>query len=130
MVKQATKNNRKKNKSLRKTGGAKRRKGEVETDLHSTYQPLIDAIGTENILESFAYALGREGLVTIGSIDDSLPIANRIRKTASIPDDFSGVAFDGAHWKGYEPKRPDGSRTIYDSYLMNIQLPGSNNFCQ
>ena len=128
MVKQTTRKYLKR-KTYRKRGGTKRR-GEIETDLHASYQPLIDAIGTENILESFAYALGREGLKFIGQVDDNLPIANRVRKVGSIPPDFSGVAFDGAHWKGYEPTRPDGSRTIYDSYAQNIQLPGSNNFCQ
>ena len=106
-----------------------RKRGEVETDFHPEYQPLIEAIGTANVLENFAYTLGRDGLATISG-DDSGPIASRIRTTNSIPDTFSGVAFDGAHWKGYEPKRPDGYRVVYDSYLSNIQLPGTNNFCQ
>jgi len=112
-------------------GGAKRKFGEIDTTLHSTFQPLIDAIGSENILESFASMLGREGLVSYGVSDDSMGIASRIRKsTKSIPDDFSGIIYDGAHWKGYEVTQPDGSRIVYDSYASDLQLPGSNNFCQ
>jgi len=110
----------------------KRSKTEVNTELHSVYQPLIDVIGTENILDSLASMLGREGLLTYGTDTNSNGnISSRIRKAnSSIPADFSGVAFDGAHWKGYEPTKPDGTRVVYDSYVYGLQLKGSNNFCQ
>lgn len=110
----------------------KRSKTEVNTELHSVYQPLIDVIGTGNILDSLASMLGREGLQTYGTDTNSNGnISSRIRKANSaIPAAFCGVAFDGAHWKGYEPTKPDGSRVVYDSYAYGLQLRGSNNFCQ
>lgn len=55
MVKRTTKKYVKR-KTYRKKGGTKRLR-EVETDMHASYQPLIDAIGTENILASFAEML-------------------------------------------------------------------------
>jgi len=104
---------------------------EIDTNMHKDYQPLIDAIGADNILESFAEFLGRDGLDVDDNTGASGNIASRIRKSSnSIPADFSGVVYDGAHWKGYESKNSNGSRVVYDSYAYDLQLSGSNNFCQ
>ena len=111
--------------------GTKRKFGEIDMIPHSRFQPLIDAIGTPNILESLASILGREGLKSEVGKNNSGGIASRIRKsTSSIPDHFSGIIFDGVHWKGYEEKEPNVTRVVYDSYAYDLQIEGTNNFCQ
>jgi hypothetical protein len=136
LVKKLSKNASKKGskKATRKfKGGAKRKFREIDTDLHRTFQPLIDAIGTPNILDSLASLLGREGLQseTERKSGKSEGIASRIRRsTNSIPDDFSGIIHDGVHWKGYEATEQDGTRVVYDSYVYDLQMSGTNNFCQ
>lgn len=135
-MKVAKKNSKKASKkSTRKlkggASGTKRKFGEIDMIPHSKFQPLIDAIGTPNILESLASILGREGLKSELGKNNSGGIASRIRKsTASIPDDFSGIIFDGVHWKGYEAKERNVSRVVYDSYAYDLQIEGTNNFCQ
>lgn len=85
----------------------------------NNYQFLIDVLGAENILESFAYFLGRNNCRFIKN-------DNRIYQTrhVNIPDNFSGLIFTGAHWKVSDNGK------IIDSYSENIQIPKSNNFCQ
>jgi hypothetical protein len=111
----------------------KRRSSEVNTDRHPEFQELIEAFGVENVLDSFAEFLGREDLKTIISSydDDDGAIASRRRiPLGEIPDKFSGVSYDGAHWKGYEAKEVDQPRVIYDSYVTELQIPKTMNFCQ
>ena len=76
---------------------------------------LINAIGAGNILQDFAEFLGRS----------NCQIIEKTGRHFIQPKDWEGLVFDGAHWKGYDK---DG--TIYDSYTSNIQLVGTNNFCQ
>ena len=111
----------------------KRRSSEVNTDRHAEFQELIEAFGVENVLDSFAEFLGREDLKSIISSydDDDGTIASRRRiALGEIPDKFSGVTYDGAHWKGYEPKKADTPRVIYDSYTAQLQPEKTMNFCQ
>jgi len=109
------------------------RRREVHDIRHPEFQPIIDAFGSENILENFALFLGRDNINTIisGYEDDNGNIASRIRiATGEIPKNFSGVVFDGAHWKGYESKRANVPRVVYDSYMTGLQIEKTMNFCQ
>jgi hypothetical protein len=76
---------------------------------------LLGVLGTDTILEDFAAYLGRPGC--------QLELSGKRR--FSPPSGWEGLVFDGAHWKGYDQ---DG--TVYDSYAAQLQLPGTNNFCQ
>ena len=84
------------------------------------FQLLIDNVGKTNILESFIYFLGRDNVDFYTQPEDL-----RATRNPRVKKDFTGLAFDGAHWKGYE----DGVVT-YDSYAKDIQLPKTNNYCQ
>jgi hypothetical protein len=98
-------------------GGVVKRKG-VDSDPSTQFQNLINCIGTDTILQDFASFLGR----------DNCEISTKSGKTrrAQLPHpNFTGIAFAGAHWKGYE----NGKET-YDSYSTNIQLDKTNNYCQ
>lgn len=99
-------------------GGVKR-KG-VDSDHSTEFQNLIDCIGIDKILEDFALFLGRDKCKAyIGSW--------KTRRAQLFDPNFTGIAFDGVHWKGYE----NGIMT-YDSYSKgyNIQLDKTNNYCQ
>lgn len=49
--------------------------------------------------------------------------------SCNLPPNFEeGLLFDGAHWKGYRTK--NGSTIVYDSYERNLQVKGTNNYCQ
>lgn len=87
--------------------------------MSNDFQFLIDSLGADNILESFSYFIGRDNC-------DFLKNDNKIYKTRNldIPENFSGLIYNGAHWKAYDNGK------IYDSYLEKIQQPKSNNFCQ
>ncbi len=87
--------------------------------MNNPFQFLIDTLGADNILESFCFFLGRDNC-------DFLKNDNRIYKTRNvdIPKNFSGLIFNGAHWKAYDKGK------ILDSYVENIQQLKSNNFCQ
>lgn len=85
------------------------------------YQCFIDFIGTQNILASFAEFLGRPCNPETNII---IPGGRSLRHQR-VDASFSGVVFSGAHWKGYE-----NGRETYDSYVEQIQLPGTMNYCQ
>jgi hypothetical protein len=110
-----------------------RRPREVNTRRDPEFQPIIEAFGVHNVLESFAEFLGREDLKSIisGYDDEDGNIASRIRiSLEKIPAEFSGVTYDGAHWKGYEAQIPGRPRVIYDSYITQLQIEKTMNFCQ
>ena len=47
----------------------------------------------------------------------------------NLPPNFKeGLLFDGAHWKGYRVKNK--TKKIFDSYKDDIQVKGTNNYCQ
>lgn len=99
-------------------GGVKR-KG-VDSDHSTQFQNLIDCIGIDIILEDFALFLGRDNCIA--------NIKEGKTRQAQLPDpNFTGIAFDGVHWKGYEK-----GIMRYDSYSKgyNIQLDKTNNYCQ
>lgn len=99
-------------------GGVKR-KG-VDSDHSTQFQNLINCIGTDTILQDFAFFLGRVNCkINIG--------CGRTRQVQLPNSNFTGIAFDGVHWKGYE-----SSVMMYDSYSKgyNIQLDKTNNYCQ
>jgi hypothetical protein len=112
----------------------KRRSREVNDERHPEFQPIIDAFASPNILDSFAEFIGREDLKSIISgyddEDDGNVSSRRRIPVGEIPTEFSGVTYDGAHWKGYEPARADGTRIVYDSYLADLQPEKTMNFCQ
>ena len=87
--------------------------------MDNNFQFLIDTLGANNILEAFAYFLGRDNCHFIKN-------DNKIYKTRTvdIPENFSGLIFTGYHWKAYDDNK------ILDSYYENIQMPKSNNYCQ
>jgi hypothetical protein len=104
-------------KSLRRRkGGAVLKKSEFDNPL----QHLIEALGDEEILDDFAEFNGRDGCQFLQSN----------KRVSIVPLTFSGVAYDGGHWKGYEAAIPGKQRTVYDSYVANLQMSASNNFCQ
>jgi hypothetical protein len=84
------------------------------------FQLLIDNVGKTNILVSFIEYLGRNG-ADFHTINEDA----RATRNARVNPGFTGLAFDGAHWKGYE-----NGTMKYDSYQTNIQLPKTNNYCQ
>jgi hypothetical protein len=104
-----------------KRGGAKRGRNEIDMDFNSPFQHLINAIGDEEILTDFAYFNGRS---------DCQVLQGKSRSGTVVPPEFSGIAYDGGHWKGYEPLVPGAPRVIYDSYVSGLQIPATNNFCQ
>jgi hypothetical protein len=91
-------------------------------DRSADFQNLIDGVGVEQILKEFAEFIGRSGMETIAP--DGNPDRRRTRRVVVGPT-FTGIAFDGAHWKGYE-----NGQLRYDSYVTEIQRPGTNNYCQ
>ena len=99
----------------------------LDIDNHPVFDPLSNIIGDENVLSNFTGFLGRDDVEiynkSTGGRSIRIPISE-------IPVDFCGLAFDGTHWKGYEPVRPDGTRIVYDSYKYELQLDGTMNFCQ
>lgn len=101
---------------------------DFDTEYHPEFQPLIDALGEENVLDSIAHdMLGREGMKVI-SPDGNLSALER-RLGSHVPSDFSGVVYKSGHWLGYEPEVVP-PRTVYNSYKTNLQQPGTSNFCQ
>jgi hypothetical protein len=111
-----------------------RRSREVNDERHPEFQPIIEAFGVHNVLYSFAEFIGRDDLKSIISgydDEDDGNISSRIRiSVGEIPTKFSGVTYDGAHWKGYEPYTQGEDRVIYDSYLADLQPEKTMNFCQ
>jgi hypothetical protein len=99
-------------------------------DNSADFQFLIDTIGAPNILQDFAYFLGRSDMKVAESPTDKNRVSTRAIK--GITMEFSGVGFSGAHWKGYESSKSSNKENIpvYDSYKENIQLPKTNNYCQ
>ena len=91
------------------------------SNYNNDFQYLIDIMGTPNILESFADFLGRSNL-NIHVPNNSM---NRITRNPKIDNNFTGLAFNGAHWKGYE-----NGKMIYESFKNDVQLAGTNNYCQ
>ena len=100
------------------------------------FQYLIDSIGTPNILNDFTYYLGRDNCEIIsegklysyhyGEKITELCINNGIKtRIVNVPEYFSGLFFDGIHWKAYE----DGKEK-YNSYTEDIQIVETNNYCQ
>lgn len=104
-----------KRKTIRR-GGVKITRSEFNNPL----QHLIEAIGDAEILRDFAYYNGRE----------NCNILQTRSRVSIIPSEFSGIAYDGGHWKGYEVVTPGKKRVVYDSYTLRLQLEKSNNFCQ
>jgi hypothetical protein len=102
-----------------------KRKFESNTNIKyydDNFQLIIDFTGTDTVLTSFAKFLGRdEAKIHDRETDPNI----RITRTVKVPMLFTGLAFDGAHWKGYE----DGI-CKYNSYSANIQRSGTNNYCQ
>jgi hypothetical protein len=86
-------------------------------DMSAAFQLLIDGIGAGNVLEDFASFLGRE--------DMGCHEGTSRTRDAKVPGTFTGLAFDGVHWKGYE-----NGALKWDSYKEGIQLGGTNNYCQ
>uniref|UniRef100_A0A6C0L9P8 Uncharacterized protein n=1 Tax=viral metagenome TaxID=1070528 RepID=A0A6C0L9P8_9ZZZZ len=100
----------------------------LETEYHPEFQPLIDALGEENVLDSIAHdMLGREGMQVI-TPDGEMSALDR-RRASQVPSDFSGVVYKSGHWIGYEVEEGEHRRK-YNSYTENLQLPGTSNFCQ
>lgn len=93
----------------------------VRVDNSAYFMNLIDGVSSPIILKEFADFLGREGIDIISEV----PTDRRTTRRPTVPSNFSGVAFDSAHWKGYE-----NGVMKYDSYLSNIQRPATNNYCQ
>ena len=115
-----TRKNRLRSKKNRR-GGVKRPRGEIDMDFNTPFQHLINAISDEEILTDFAEFNGRPNCQVL---------QGKRRTSTMIPPDFSGIAYDGGHWKGYEPLVLGKPRVIYDSYESGLQIPRTNNFCQ
>jgi hypothetical protein len=111
-----------KNRSKRKTVRRKKynKKGGEKWDV--PFQSVINFVGSKNVLEEFLFFLGRE---KAGFIAKKPKEEQRATRQVKVPPGFTGLAYDGAHWKGYE----DGN-VVYDSYASGIQVPRTNNFCQ
>jgi hypothetical protein len=89
-------------------------------DNSKMFMEVINMAGNDEVLAEFCRFLGREDCeIYIPSTGE------RSSRHVQIPSNFTGLAFNGAHWKGYEK----GIET-YDSYKSNIQLNGTNNYCQ
>ena len=89
-------------------------------DNSEEFQFLIDLVGHSTILKYFAAFLGRpkcEIFIKDGN--------TRSTRNLKVPVNFSGLGFDGAHWKGYEK-----GKSQHDSYSKNIQSKCTNNYCQ
>jgi hypothetical protein len=84
------------------------------------FQLLIDNVGKANILEDFIRFLGRNDVAFHTPKEGA-----RAMRNPGVEKGFTGLAFDGAHWKGYE-----NGVVTYDSYATNVQLPKTNNYCQ
>lgn len=92
----------------------------LENDYSKEFQFLIDFIGHSTILKYFTTFLGRT------KCDIFIPDKNtRSSRNPKVPKNFTGLAFDGAHWKGYE-----NGKLIYESYSKGVQSKGTNNYCQ
>lgn len=89
-------------------------------DYSHQFQNLIDLIGGPELLCHFALFQGRDDCQVF--IPDS---SSRSIRNVKVASDFTGIAYDGAHWKGYE-----NGVVKYDSYVSKIQLPKTNNYCQ
>jgi len=83
-------------------------------------QFLINFVGYSIILQYFAAFLGRKNC-KIFIRDESV----RSTRTLQVPKNFTGLGFDGVHWKGYE-----NGKMVYESYSKGVQLKGTNNYCQ
>jgi hypothetical protein len=92
-------------------------------DYSNDFQNLIDLVGTDTLLMGFAtYLAPNSEPVDIYIKGDEEGV--RMTRQVRVPDTFSGVAFDGAHWKGYVH-----GKCMYNSY-QDLQKPGTNNYCQ
>lgn len=97
------------------------KKRKLEIDDSSDFQFLIDALGEENILKEFCLFLGRD------NCDIYVETTGKTRNP-NLPNNFCGLAFNGAHWKGYE-----NGKMTYNSYKLggyDVQKDQTNNFCQ
>jgi len=96
--------------------GVKRPRLPVANEYDNPLNHLTHFLGDENILYDFAVFHGRT----------DLKVKNKQGRLALVIEpDFSGIAFNDGHWKGY-----DGKDVVYDSYLKGIQIKGTNNYCQ
>jgi hypothetical protein len=109
-----------KTRKLRRSKTKKRSRQKAGSDFDNPLQHLIHAIGDHNILIDFAHFNGREGC----------EVMEKRSRVSAVPANFSGIAFDGGHWKGYEIQERGVPRVVYDSYVYGIQQPASNNYCQ
>ena len=108
-----------------------------EIDRSEIFNDMLNTIGDETLLYKFAEFLGRPGANFIQCpIDpiDGKPVKSLewiAYKREHLTNEFSGLVFDGAHWIGYEPVIRRGLKRVeYNSYPRNLQLGGTNNFCQ
>jgi hypothetical protein len=85
-------------------------------------QFVIDALGCPKMLRLLALYLGQENCDVV--LKEEIPNVRNTRNLR-VPSKFTGLGFDGVHWKGYV-----NGKFKYDSYGFNVQLPGSNNYCQ
>jgi hypothetical protein len=91
---------------------------------HDTlFKNLLDLLGTDSILKSLCAHLGEPSCEIVLYDPDA---GGRATRNWNPPNDsWVGLRFDGAHWKGYR----DG-KMVADSYSTNVQMGGTNNFCQ
>jgi len=90
-----------------------------ESSNDEPFQNVISGVAAPPILEEFTKYLGRDGveIITEGT--------KRSTRQVNVPAGFSGLAFDGVHWKGYE-----NGRVAYNSYSAGLQMENTNNYCQ
>lgn len=131
----------------------KRKREDLSND--DKFQKVIDICGDHSLLSDFSYFLSEDNLfcdiLVKNDNDNSLELYTYSKKdykkkkfnasnitmntrNAGIDNlqkihpelkEFNGLLFDGAHWKGYEK-----GKNKYDSYKYEIQLIGTNNYCQ
>ncbi len=109
------------NNNLEPARNKKRKYENISENNSEDFQFLIDVFGAENILKELCLFLGREDC-------DVYDEPNGKTRNPKLPNNFSGLAFDGAHWKGYE-----NGKMAYNSYKLggyDIQRDQTNNFCQ
>ena len=99
-----------------------------EPDNDGIFGYLIFTMGYKPVLELFAEYLGRNclekdkcGIKGTDFTENDSPVSRHFKPT----DGWHGLAFDGAHWKGY-----DADGKVYNSYNEDVQIPGTNNLCQ
>lgn len=121
-------------------------KGITKPDNSKTFQTLIEIAGDPTMLRALANYLDSETIPDFliryddtkeyyrgNSLNPFKTIIPSKRVTRNVmpneEDNFNGLVFNGAHWKGvtktHNKKRP----TIYDSY-KNVQALNTNNYCQ